>query len=153
MDHRKEKSGRQMKSVLLIALVGFLFSCSTQPEPIIPGKDSCTFCKMPVADLKFGGEIISTKGKIFKFDDLGCMIHFLSGAENTQSAKSILTVSYSSGHDLADVKKSFFLVSSNLHTPMNSGTAAFKTKEEAEEAQRTLTGNILTWNELITAIR
>ena len=53
-------------------------SCGRKkPEPIAYGKDSCSECKMTIIDPKFGGEIISKKGKIFKFDDTHCLAKFM----------------------------------------------------------------------------
>jgi len=52
-------------------------SCSTKPQPIQYGKDVCDHCKMTIVDQKFGGEIVTKKGKAYKFDDLICMAKFL----------------------------------------------------------------------------
>ncbi|NJO25793.1 MAG: hypothetical protein HC867_08590 [Bacteroidia bacterium] len=32
---------------------------------------------MGMADFRFGGEVITKKGRIYKFDDMRCMIDFL----------------------------------------------------------------------------
>lgn len=60
-----------------LILAMFLSSCSTKPEPFNYGKDNCYFCKMGIVDPKYGGEVITKKGKVFKFDDLICMARFL----------------------------------------------------------------------------
>ena len=59
--------------VLLFVLIS---SCSSGPEPLYYKKDSCAFCKMQLIDTKFGAELITEKGKIYKFDDIGCMLDF-----------------------------------------------------------------------------
>ena len=33
-------------------------------------------CKMTLVDKKFGAEVVTKKGKVYKFDDLNCMIKF-----------------------------------------------------------------------------
>lgn len=142
-----------MKNILYISLIFFLISCSTKPEPIVAGKDVCSYCKMPVADTRFGGEIITEKGKIYKFDDIGCMIHFLTEGINNEKAKQILSLNYLNNQELIDVYQSSFLISSELHTPMNSDAASFKTKKEAEEYIEKFPGKILSWDELIKIIK
>ena len=62
-------------TILFISLL--LSSCSAGPVPLKPGTDNCEFCKMTISDIRYGAEIITKKGKIFKFDDPQCAISFL----------------------------------------------------------------------------
>ena len=138
-----------MKYILILFLTLFFISCNTQPEPLVAGKDVCTYCKMPVAEIKFGGEIITAKGKIYKFDDLGCMINFIkSGMDSKEKVKDLLAVNYSNNQELLNVNEAAFLISSNFHTPMNSGAVCFRSKKEAEKMEKDFHGNILSWKEL-----
>ena len=74
-----------MKSVRFcfgILLIINLDSCSTEPEQLQYGTDACHFCKMTLMDKKFGAELVTTKGKVYKFDDLSCFINYYnSGIE------------------------------------------------------------------------
>src|SRR5690606_22753916 len=58
-----------------------LSSCSSGPVPIQLNKDNCHFCKMTIADARFGAEILSNKGKVWKFDDAHCVIAFMKSGE------------------------------------------------------------------------
>ena len=50
---------------------------------------------MTISDPQFGGEIITTKGKVYKFDDLHCMKGFLKAGEVPQShVAQVLTTDY-----------------------------------------------------------
>ena len=53
-----------------------LSSCSVEPQAIAIGKDLCDECHMTIMDPKFGGEVVTKKGKVFKFDDVHCLIRF-----------------------------------------------------------------------------
>ena len=56
-----------------------LSACSASgPEPIVVNKDVCFHCKMNISDVRFGAELITTKGRIYKFDDVVCMKGFAS---------------------------------------------------------------------------
>jgi copper chaperone NosL len=113
------------------------------------GKDVCGFCKMPVAEIKFGAEIITVKGKIYKFDDMACMMRFLkSGLNSKEEIKTILAVSYANNDKFLNVAQSFFLKSPGLHTPMNSEIASFVSLEEAQKFLVDFPGDILTWNQV-----
>src|ERR1043166_4409639 len=115
-----------MKLLWFVIFILFIVSCNTEPHPLIIGKDKCSFCKMPVADPKFGAEIITIKGKLYKFDDIICMISFFKrGLEDKEKVKNTLVVDYYDSQKLIDVNNSFFLKSDSIHTPMNGGIAAF----------------------------
>lgn len=138
-----------MKNTVAILFVLFFISCSTEPQPLVVGKDECYFCKMPVADAKFGAEIITEKGKLYKFDDIGCMINFIKNNLNVNvKVKNILAVNYASNQKFLNVNECAFLKSSDLHSPMNSGIAAFASINEAQGFLKKFAGNILTWNQL-----
>ena len=69
--------------MLLIGLA-MLSSCGkNNPDPLVLNKDQCESCKMTYADIRFGAECITSKGKVYKFDDLSCMKAFSS---NNRSA-------------------------------------------------------------------
>jgi len=136
-----------MKYVALVLSAFFLISCHTEPQPLVVGKDECYFCKMPVADIKFGGEIITAKGKLYKFDDLGCMINFLKRMTGDKKAEQMLGVNYNN-QKLIDVQKAVFLKNPNLHSPMNSGIAVFASRSEAEPMMKDSASEILTWQQL-----
>ena len=58
-------------------LILFIAGCKPKAEKIAFGKDQCAECKMTIMDSKFGGEIVTKKGKVYKFDDAHCVAIFL----------------------------------------------------------------------------
>ncbi len=132
-----------------LLLILFFISCNTQPEPIVAGKDVCSFCKMPVADTKFGAEIITVKGKLYKFDDLICMLNFKAEqAGRNEKNKIELVVDYTGNHPLINAAESFYLLSKQFHTPMNSGVVCFNSLKTAESFLPNFPGEVYSWNEL-----
>ncbi|MEJ5262655.1 MAG: hypothetical protein WHT45_08235, partial [Ignavibacterium sp.] len=67
-----------MKSLILIFTSILLFACSPQPEPIDYGNDICDFCKMNITDNKYAAEIVTSKGKIYKFDSIEYLFQFMN---------------------------------------------------------------------------
>ncbi len=65
-----------MRYLLLTSI--FLLSCKAEPEPLHYGKDACHACKMTLMDKKFGSELVTKKGKVYKFDDTNCMLNFMN---------------------------------------------------------------------------
>jgi copper chaperone NosL len=146
----KLKSGTGM---IMASLAFFLVSCSTQPEPFKYGTDICHTCKMGIVDIKFGNEIITKKGKIFKFDDIGCTIRYLkSGSIEQKDIAQTVVINYEKKNDFIDVNNASFVVSEEIRSPMNFNTAAFTTKEAATKFLAGKSGKIFNWNEIYSRI-
>ena len=45
-------------------------------EEINYGVDACAYCKMNIVDPKFGAELITKKGRVYKFDAIECMVNY-----------------------------------------------------------------------------
>ncbi|HNU14683.1 MAG TPA: nitrous oxide reductase accessory protein NosL [Chitinophagaceae bacterium] len=136
--------------ISLAILAPALFSCSAQPEPFKYGKDLCHTCKMSIIDPKFGCQLITNKGKIFKFDDVICMSLFIkSGSVEERDVKQQVVINFEKENDFLDVNKTFFVVAPGIKSPMGSHAAAFVDKETAEKFNTGKTGTILTWKELL----
>jgi copper chaperone NosL len=138
----------------LLSGVLCLTSCSTEPVPIEFGKDLCHFCKMTVMDRKFGAEIVTAKGKIYKFDDLNCFLNFYnSGYEEERDMKHKLVIDYANPGKLIDAGNAFYLKSERLRTPMNSEVAAFETKGNMDKFKKEWAGIYLGWGEVVTQFK
>lgn len=152
--YHHRKSEKKNKVVAQVAVTsGFLLlfsSCSTQPEPFQLGKDNCSLCKMGIVDPKFGGELITKKGKVYKFDDLNCMIRFMKTgtlAENEISKKVV--INSQKVNDFIDVNKAVFFTGDEVRSPMGSNTLAFASQQEAEKFKGQQPGTFLKWEELL----
>ena len=126
----------------------FFIGCSIEPKPIIYGSDACDFCKMNIVDQIHGAEIVTDKGKVYKFDAVECMIDFKNEMSKEQP-KLFLTNHYHTPKELISAEDATFLISENLPSPMGEFITAFESKEAANEAQKELDGKIYSWNELL----
>jgi len=139
-----------MKKFIFLFLI---LSCSPKPEPIKYNKDVCNYCKMVISDKRFGAEIVLKTGKVYKFDDIGCMINFFW--ESNFSEKDVykfLVVDYKT-HKLIDATRAFYAQSDNIHSPMAYDIVAFEKAEDAEEFIRNNKGNVMNFAETIELVR
>lgn len=127
LEWRRRKAGAVKFPVMALLPLIFLSSCSAGPEPITVGKDNCYFCKMTISDSKYGGEIVSKKGRVFKFDDVHCLLQFTNAKMIEAAAiKDIYLVDFAGTHELVNVKECFLLSGGTIKTPMNGNVIAFK---------------------------
>ena len=139
----------KLNAVAALAFVSLLTSCSTEPQPIVLGKDHCDFCKMTISDARFGAEIITQKSKIYKFDDPHCVKTFLNEKKvEKDNIAGVYFVDFNKPHSLIEANKAFFLQSPALKSPMNGNIAAFTSKDTLEKAVLSFYGNTTTWEEM-----
>ncbi len=142
------------KSMAAAFLLLLLNSCQENPEPFNYGKEACSFCKMTIATPDFGGEVITKKGRIYKFDDMHCLVSFLKSGEVKQTAiAQTVAINYKNANAFLDVDKAAFLVSANLHSPMNGNAAAFVNRQTAANVQASKSGEIVNWQTLYNSIK
>jgi copper chaperone NosL len=139
----------KMMTVVLVAIL--FLSCSVDPQPLQYGKDGCHTCKMTLMDKKFGTELVTAKGKIYKFDDVNCMVNFInSDYLEDEKLEHILVVDYTQPGKLIRAEEAFYLKSDEIRSPMASEIAAFETEKVMLKYKTKLKGTYMTWGELKT---
>jgi len=130
-----------------------LISCgSNEPKPIKINSDSCDFCKMTIANGKFGAELITKKGRYYKFDDLGCMVQFAKS--NTVVAYEAFFVNdYLKDNTLIPAETAFFIKGGKINSPMRGNMAAFGSSKEQKDFEKKLEAQTITWPEVLNAYK
>jgi copper chaperone NosL len=124
-------------------------SCNSGPQPIKLGADACDFCKMSIADQHFGAEIITKKGKVYKFDDMHCILAFMKSNISKNDIKETWLVNFNKPHNFILAEKAFLLKSDELHSPMGGNVASFDDESKMKETMKDIKGEVVTWNQLV----
>lgn len=142
----------KMPVLILLSVTLLMSSCSVDPEPIRIGRDACYFCKMGVTDKRFGAELITKKGKIYKFDDLHCLVAFTKEAiVKNEDIQGMYLVDFEEPHGFVELKNAFLFRSEILRSPMGSNTAAFLSEEKLKTFEQSNPGEVVQVNSLIPA--
>ncbi|HEX4957426.1 MAG TPA: nitrous oxide reductase accessory protein NosL [Lacibacter sp.] len=145
------KSSVTPLSLLLMSSLVLLQGCDTSAEPIVYGKDQCHFCKMIISDRGFGAELITNKGKVYKFDDTHCLLSFIrSGEHQTIQAAAIFLTDYAQKEKLIPAETSFLLKGDAIRGPMSGNIAAFETEASMQSFQQVLKATRVTWNQILS---
>ncbi|MDI9256258.1 nitrous oxide reductase accessory protein NosL [Flavobacterium sedimenticola] len=131
----------------LITLLTLISCGSNEPKPIKLNIDSCDFCKMTIANGKFGAELITQKGRYYKFDDLACMVQFAK-SNTVVPYQSFFVNDYLKDNTLISVESAFFIKSDKINSPMRGNMAAFSTAAQQGEYAKKLGAQTLTWSEV-----
>jgi len=114
----KSKIMKASSSISILLLLLFS-SCTTRPEPIVIGVDQCVHCKMSIVDKKYAAEIITSKGKIIKFDDIICMKNYIQINDDLAKKEANYLVSdYNNPNQLIPIESADFYKSEKFQTPM-----------------------------------
>ncbi|MBL7703629.1 MAG: nitrous oxide reductase accessory protein NosL [Ferruginibacter sp.] len=125
-------------------------SCKAGPEPIKAGTDVCFFCKMTVSDARFGAELVTKKGKVYKFDDVHCLLTYIKTNDTEPgNISGYYITNYSGTHQLVNVQSALLLKSDELRSPMGGNIAAFDNKDSLATVQSRFAGTIVNWSGLI----
>lgn len=122
-------------------------ACSQEPKPIEYGTDACHFCRMTIVDKVHGAEIVTDKGKVFKFDAVECLLNYKNDLESTEGYL-FLSNYYEAPGELTEMKKAHFLISEQLPSPMGAFLTTFKTKQKIEEIKSDIGGKTYTYTEI-----
>lgn len=141
-----------LKTLLIFLLLLTFFSCNVGPKPINYGSDGCHFCKMTIVDKVHAAEVVTKKGKVYKFDATECMVNFLDEFD-TSKINLYLSNNYTKAETLIDATQATFLISKNIPSPMGAFLSAFKSEEEAKKFQTEKGGNLYTWIELLAHLK
>jgi len=123
-------------------------SCNIQPQKIVYGKDACHFCRMNIVDQQHSAQLVTNKGKSFKFDATECMIHYNAEIDPTTVAIYVVA-DYNNPGVLIDAKTATFIISENIPSPMGEFLSAVSTEEEALALQKAKEGTLYNWEELL----
>lgn len=125
-------------------------ACNVSKEPIKIGVDNCEYCKMTISDPRFGVEVITKKGKIFKYDEIHCMLSSVEvGQLDKNKIKEVYFADFCDGHGLVDQKGVLLLKSAELKSPMGGNIAAFSSKDSLNVYLKALSGTEESWTLLL----
>lgn len=134
--------------LFLLLSLSFLSCAKTEAVPIKLNIDNCESCKMSIADGKYGAEVITQKGRVYKFDDIMCMINYRKENPNTKIA-SYYVNDYTQDNNLIAAETAFFLIGANIPSPMRGNIAAFSSENEAKEFGENWKAERITWEAIL----
>ena len=134
-------------SIVVFVFLLLVTSCNVGPKPIAYGSDGCHFCRMTIVDRQHAAEIVTDKGKAFKFDSSECMMNHLKDIDQKQVALYLVN-DYNQPGELINATKATYLISERIPSPMGEFLTAFKTEQAAVDALMTYEGDLLTWEQL-----
>ena len=145
---RFRRKGKATSAAGVLLLVATLAACSnSEAQDLKINKDRCNFCEMTISDGRFGAEIITKKGRVYKFDDLICLLDYVKA--NKQEIAKFYVNDYGQNNKLIDATTAFYVESSTLRSPMRGNFAAYANKKDAQVFADKVESFVMTWDDLL----
>lgn len=130
------------------------FACGPAgPRPIALGTEECRHCHMTVSDPRFAAELVTRKGKIFVFDDVGCLATFTAkGPVPPEQVQGAWVTDLRRPGTLIPAQDAMYLRTDSMRTPMGSHLVAVP-REAADSLRSALGGELLDWGAVLAQAR
>jgi len=123
------------------------------PAPIAFGEAACDHCHMTIVDRRFAAELVTRTGKVYAFDDAGCLATFaVSGPVEPEQVHSAWVTDFRLPGTLIPAQDAIFLRTDSMRTPMSSNLLAVP-HAAGDSLQAALGGTLLDWSQVLTAAR
>ena len=142
---------RERRRLVVAAAAALAAACgSPGPRPIALGEEVCRHCHMTIADPRFAAELVTTRGQVYVFDDVGCLAAFVARESVPSTVVHSLWVhDFLQPDSLLDARTASYLRVDSLRTPMSSHLAALAPGAAADSAHARLGGVRLGWEQLL----
>lgn len=138
-----------MKTIINILSCSILLlfaSCESGFEPINYGGESCANCKMTIVDYRFAAEMVTEKGRVYKFDDITCMRLFSGYHEDLGKNAQFFVAGFTGKKDeFMDATKAVYLHNDFFTSPMSGNYAAFLSNDDAGHLKDSLGSEPISW--------
>ncbi len=136
-------------SLLAFLLVGCGGEQKYEPVAVNEAVDKCDICNMQVNDDGFATQLITEEGKVYKFDDLGCMNEWKEKYGTDEIMNEFVRDQETREWVRAD--KAYYAYDPSFKSPMSYGLISFKDKLSAEQfISEKGVGVLMSWSDLST---
>lgn len=126
-------------------------ACAARPRALVAGEDSCDYCRMSISDTRFGGEVLTGKGRLHTFDSVECLVSYVAALGDSATGAEVYVADYESSA-MVPAKTARFVVGGSLHSPMGQDLVAFA-PTTPDDKLASYGGRVLTWDEVRTSLR
>ena len=133
--------------IITAALLLLALACQANQRPqAIEAHDACASCRMAISQPQYAAQVVDREGTAYKFDDIGCMLRYLSN--HTLPQRQHYVMDYVNRQWL-EAERAVFVRSGAIRSPMAGGLAAFRDQSAAQQFLKNSSGQMMDFAELV----
>lgn len=135
-------------SILLLVFMT-INSCKIEPEPIQFGHDECSFCKMTIVDKAHAAQLVTKKGKQFKYDAIECLVWNINEVPALAQKSILLVADYLDPGTMLPAEQAGYIISQRIKSPMGANLSAVARDTKADSLILLYGGDKYDWEQLL----
>lgn len=141
---------RGLAALLLQLSLIVLAGCGREhaPRTLRAGEDSCDYCRMAISDVRFGGAVRTTTGRVVTFDAVECLAGYLAAAGDSARYAGVWVADYLGG-GMVRADSAHYVLGGSLHSPMGRQLTSFAPALPKDSLHARYGGTILGWREVL----
>ncbi len=144
---RGSKAPAGVVAAVMVSIVTLASGCARGPQPIEYGADACGFCRMTISDARYGSEVVTKKGRVYKYDSIECLASALVAESEFSGTdvEGVYVTDFLNPNTLIDAATAVYLQSDGLPSPMGLNLTAFASSDGAANLQKERGGSVMDW--------
>jgi copper chaperone NosL len=120
---------------------------------VVEGRPACDYCRMIIEDRRFGGEILTTRGRRLVFDSVECTAaNVVTDSFKRDEVRAIYAIDHDAPGGRLRAERASYLHSTALPSPMTMNLSAYRSAARAEAARRRHAGEVLAWTGVLRLV-
>jgi len=107
---------------------------------------------MTIVDTQHAAEVVTVKGKVFKFDAIECMVQYVHDNGDTGFHSFWVNDYTAASGELVDATTCTYLISQNIPSPMGAFLSGFADPNTAEKFRLEKGGETFEWKALLNKL-
>ena len=137
-----------------IALAVAASACAAPgPRAVAYGRDTCEYCRMIISDRRFGGQLVTSKGKVHAFDSVECLAAYYLANDAATDGSQAWVADFGTPERWVVVDQAVFARSTGRQSPMGLGIVSFDAKADTAAIRSELHATVMTWSAVLELVR
>jgi len=137
-----------------IAALAVAAACAPAgPQAIANAGRPCDYCRMTISDERFGGQIITRKGKTHAFDSIECLASFWLQQPDTNTGSAVWVADYANPGEWIRAKNALFVRSEAHQSPMGLNLVSFSAGADSTVRIPGVAGETLRWAQVLALVQ
>lgn len=124
-----------------------LTQCTITTEPIVYGTDGCHSCRMTIVDQQHAAQIVTKKGRNYKFDTIECMVRSLDQWQADEIGTYLIS-DYDMPATMINALTANYLISPAIPSPMGAFLSGFSSESNRAVYVKTAEDKAMNWEEM-----